>query len=89
MFKGTHVNLDEVTVDRARTITVESPGINAYADGDYVLPAAGRDLRGAESFDDLRPGLGFQGIRAGLQDRAEAPRQKPGGQRIHDPASAA
>jgi len=38
VFKGTHVNLDEVTVDRARTITVESPGINAYADGDYVCP---------------------------------------------------
>ena len=38
VFKGTHVNLEEVTVDRARTITVESPGINAYADGDYVCP---------------------------------------------------
>jgi diacylglycerol kinase (ATP) len=38
VFKGTHVNLDEVSVDRARTITVESPGINAYADGDYVCP---------------------------------------------------
>jgi diacylglycerol kinase (ATP) len=38
VFKGTHVNLDEVSTDRARTITVESPGINAYADGDYVCP---------------------------------------------------
>lgn len=38
VFKGTHVNLDEVTVNRARTVTVESPGINAYADGDYVCP---------------------------------------------------
>jgi len=38
VFKGTHVDLDEVTTDRARTITVESPGINAYADGDYVCP---------------------------------------------------
>jgi diacylglycerol kinase (ATP) len=38
VFKGTHVNLDAVTTDRARTITVESPGINAYADGDYVCP---------------------------------------------------
>lgn len=38
VFKGTHVNLDEVTTARARTITVESPGINAYADGDYVCP---------------------------------------------------
>ena len=38
VFKGTHIDLDEVTTDRARTITVESPGINAYADGDYVCP---------------------------------------------------
>jgi diacylglycerol kinase (ATP) len=38
VFKGTHVELDEVTTERARTITVESPGINAYADGDYVCP---------------------------------------------------
>ena len=38
VFKGTHVDLDEVTTARARTITVESPGINAYADGDYVCP---------------------------------------------------
>jgi diacylglycerol kinase (ATP) len=38
VFKGTHVGLDEVRTDRARTITVDSPGINAYADGDYVCP---------------------------------------------------
>lgn len=38
VFKGTHINLEEVTTDRARTILVESPGINAYADGDYVCP---------------------------------------------------
>ncbi|MGY4708887.1 diacylglycerol kinase [Mycolicibacterium sp. CBM1] len=38
VFKGTHVNIDEVTTERARTVTVESPGINAYADGDYVCP---------------------------------------------------
>ncbi|HNA50546.1 MAG TPA: diacylglycerol kinase [Mycobacterium sp.] len=36
VFKGTHVDLDEVTTDRARTVTVESPGINAYADGDFA-----------------------------------------------------
>ena len=41
VFKGTHVDLDDVTTDRARTVTVESPGINAYADGDFAcaLPA--------------------------------------------------
>lgn len=38
VFKGTHINLDEVTTARARTVRVESPGINAYADGDYVCP---------------------------------------------------
>ncbi|HYJ54422.1 MAG TPA: diacylglycerol kinase [Mycobacterium sp.] len=41
VFKGTHVDLDEVTTRRARTITVESPGstrITAYADGEYVCP---------------------------------------------------
>jgi diacylglycerol kinase (ATP) len=38
VFKGTHIHLDEVTTERARTVTVESPGINAYADGDYVCP---------------------------------------------------
>ncbi|OAN37711.1 diacylglycerol kinase [Mycolicibacterium iranicum] len=38
VFKGTHVELDEVSTKRARTITVDSPGINAYADGEYVCP---------------------------------------------------
>ena len=38
VFKGTHVDLDDVSTERARTIRVESPGINAYADGDYVCP---------------------------------------------------
>jgi diacylglycerol kinase (ATP) len=41
VFKGTHVDLDEVTTARARSIYVECPGINAYADGEYAcaLPA--------------------------------------------------
>jgi diacylglycerol kinase (ATP) len=38
VFKGSHVDLDEVSTKRARTITVDSPGINAYADGEYVCP---------------------------------------------------
>jgi diacylglycerol kinase (ATP) len=39
--KGTHVELDEVTTARAKTIEVECPGINVYADGDFacLLPA--------------------------------------------------
>ncbi|MBB2992451.1 diacylglycerol kinase (ATP) [Mycolicibacterium iranicum] len=38
VFKGTHVALDEVRTARARTISVDSPGINAYADGEFVCP---------------------------------------------------
>lgn len=41
VFKGTHVNLDEVRTARARVITVEclaSPKITAYADGEFVCP---------------------------------------------------
>ena len=41
VFKGTHVDLDEVRTARARTITVEclaSPKITAYADGEFVCP---------------------------------------------------
>lgn len=38
VFKGTHVDLDEVSTRRAASIRVECPGINAYADGDYAAP---------------------------------------------------
>jgi diacylglycerol kinase (ATP) len=38
VFKGTHVELDEVTTERVRTIGIDCPGINAYADGEYVCP---------------------------------------------------
>ncbi|BDB41959.1 MULTISPECIES: diacylglycerol kinase [Mycobacterium] len=36
--KGTHVHLDEVTTARAKTVEVECPGINVYADGDFACP---------------------------------------------------
>jgi diacylglycerol kinase (ATP) len=41
VMKGTHVELDEVSTARAKSIHVECPGINVYADGDFacVLPA--------------------------------------------------
>jgi diacylglycerol kinase (ATP) len=41
VYRGTHVDLDEVRTARARSVEVESPGINVYADGDYAcaLPA--------------------------------------------------
>ena len=38
VFKGTHVDLDAVRTARAKVITVDSPGINAYADGELVCP---------------------------------------------------
>ncbi|MGK2879510.1 MAG: diacylglycerol kinase [Mycobacterium sp.] len=38
VFRGTHVNLDRVTTARARSVHVSSPGITAYADGDFVCP---------------------------------------------------
>jgi diacylglycerol kinase (ATP) len=38
VFKGTHLELDGVTTARARSVSVDSPGINAYADGEYVCP---------------------------------------------------
>ena len=38
VFKGTHVQLDQVRTARAKVITVDSPGINAYADGELVCP---------------------------------------------------
>jgi diacylglycerol kinase (ATP) len=41
VFRGTHIDLDAVTTDRAATVSIESPGINAYADGEFAcaLPA--------------------------------------------------
>jgi diacylglycerol kinase (ATP) len=54
VFKGTHVELDGVSTARARSISVDSPGINAYADGEYAcrlpvdvsaVPAALKILR--------------------------------------------
>lgn len=38
VYKGTHVELDAVTTARATTVEVESPGINAYADGEFACP---------------------------------------------------
>jgi diacylglycerol kinase (ATP) len=37
-FSKAYVDLDEVRTARAKAITVDSPGINAYADGEYVCP---------------------------------------------------
>jgi len=49
VFKGTHIELDTVHTRRATVVTVECPGINAYADGDFAcaLPAEIRAVPGA------------------------------------------
>jgi diacylglycerol kinase (ATP) len=36
VFKGTHVTHPAVTVRRAKVVTVESEGVTAYADGEYL-----------------------------------------------------
>ena len=38
VFKGTHTELDGVDTARAKSVSVDSPGINAYADGEYACP---------------------------------------------------
>ena len=38
VFKGTHVELDRVTTEHARSVSVDARGINAYADGEYACP---------------------------------------------------
>jgi diacylglycerol kinase (ATP) len=49
VFNGTHVELAEVTTDHAKTVRVESPGINAYADGEFAcaLPVEVSAVSGA------------------------------------------
>ncbi|MFE3106140.1 diacylglycerol kinase [Kitasatospora indigofera] len=56
VFKGTHVRRSEVETHRTDSLRIESPGINAYADGEYVgpLPAEVRIL--PRSLDILVPG---------------------------------
>lgn len=38
VFRGTHVELDDVSTARTRVVEVHCPGINAYADGDFACP---------------------------------------------------
>ncbi|AXN45331.1 Diacylglycerol kinase [Mycobacterium marinum] len=53
--KGTHVELDEVTTARAKSIDVECPGINVYADGDYACPLPANISAVAGALQILRP----------------------------------
>jgi diacylglycerol kinase (ATP) len=49
VFKGTHVSHPAVTVRRARVVSVSSPGVTAYADGEYLadLPITCETVPGA------------------------------------------
>lgn len=38
VYKGTHITRDQVQVVRTSSLRLESPGINAYADGEYLGP---------------------------------------------------
>jgi diacylglycerol kinase (ATP) len=38
VYKGTHVELPEVQVRRAKVVHLESPGVIAYADGERLAP---------------------------------------------------
>ncbi|MGW4891664.1 diacylglycerol kinase [Kitasatospora sp. NPDC004240] len=36
VFKGTHIHHPQVTTHRVRSLRIESPGLNAYADGEFI-----------------------------------------------------
>jgi diacylglycerol kinase (ATP) len=49
VFKGTHVNHPAVTMRRAKVVTLSSPGVTAYADGEFLadLPITCECVQGA------------------------------------------
>lgn len=49
VYKGTHVDHPAVTVRQAKQVTIDSPGVTAYADGEFLteLPAACECVPGA------------------------------------------
>jgi diacylglycerol kinase (ATP) len=51
VFKGTHVSHPAVTIRRARVVSLSSPGVTAYADGEYLadLPITCETVPGAVS----------------------------------------
>jgi diacylglycerol kinase (ATP) len=55
VMKGTHVGLDEVTTARAKSIHVECPGINVYADGDFACPLPAEISAVPAALQILRP----------------------------------
>ena len=57
VMKGTHIDLAEVSSARARTIYVECPGINVYADGDFACPLPAEISVAPGALQILRPPL--------------------------------
>ena len=55
VMKGTHVERDEVTTARAKSIQVECPGINVYADGDFACPLPAEISAVPAALQILRP----------------------------------
>jgi diacylglycerol kinase (ATP) len=55
VFKGTHIDLDDVSTARAASVRVESSGINAYADGDFACPLPVEVSAVAGALTILRP----------------------------------
>ncbi|HET7074159.1 MAG TPA: diacylglycerol kinase [Mycobacterium sp.] len=55
VMKGTHVDLDEVSTARAKSIHVECPGINVYADGDFACPLPAEISAVPAALQVLRP----------------------------------
>ncbi|EFI30832.1 diacylglycerol kinase [Mycobacterium tuberculosis 94_M4241A] len=55
IFKGAHVELDEVSTTRAKTVHVECPGINVYADGDFACRYQPRSPRCRPPFSSSPP----------------------------------
>jgi diacylglycerol kinase (ATP) len=49
VFKGTHVDHPAVTTRTAKSVSVSSPGVTAYADGEYLddLPITCETVPGA------------------------------------------
>jgi diacylglycerol kinase (ATP) len=56
VMNGTHVKLNEVSTARARSIHVDSAGINVYADGDFACPLPAEICAVKGALQILRPG---------------------------------
>jgi diacylglycerol kinase (ATP) len=68
VYKGSHIGLDEVTTARATSVNVDSPGINAYADGEYACALPAEILAVPDALHILRR----------PRDQPDSPAQKPG-----------